>query len=50
MIELRAVRIGLAVALMAAGAGWWIANMPAAVVATVLLVLGAVILRWNNWG
>lgn len=46
--ERRSVRIGVAVLLMAAGAGWWIINMPAAVVATVILVLGAVILRWNT--
>ena len=48
MDEFRAIRIGIAVLLMAVGAGWWIINMPAAVAATVILVLGAVMLRWNT--
>ena len=48
MDEFRAIRIGVAVLLMAVGAGWWIINMPAAVVATLVLCVGAVILRWNT--
>ncbi len=48
MTDLRTIRIGIAVLLMAAGAGWWIINMPAAVIATLVLCVGAVILRWNT--
>lgn len=48
MTDLRTIRIGVAVLLMAAGAGWWIINMPTAVVATIVLFIGAVMLRWST--
>lgn len=50
MDERRIIRIGVAVILMAVGAAWWIINMPAAVVATIVLFIGAVMLRWTMLG
>ncbi len=45
MNELRAIRIGVAVVLMALGLAWWLVNMPGAVFATLGFLLGVVILR-----
>ena len=50
MTDLRTIRVAIAVLLMAVGAGWWIINMPAAVVATIVLFIGAVMLRWTMLG
>lgn len=50
MNELRAIRIGVAVVLMALGLAWWLVNMPGAVFATLGFLLGVVILRWNTLG